>query len=81
MTIDDATRLAYEEVLPVEQKGTTASLLTRAVGWFSAQGITCRRVLSDNGSSYRSGESRKAYSTFPDLRETEPLVAELSGFL
>jgi transposase InsO family protein len=60
VAIDDATRLAYVEVLPDEQKATTVGFLARAVGWFSEQGITCRRVLSDNGSSYRSGEWRKA---------------------
>ena len=34
--------------------------LARAVGWFSEQGIICQRILSDNGSAYRSGEWRKA---------------------
>jgi len=67
VAIDDATRLAYVEVLPDEQKATTVGILARAVGWFSAQGITCRRVLSDHGSSYRSGEWRKACSAL-DLK-------------
>ncbi len=58
--MDDATRLAYVEVLPDEQKATTVGFLARAVGWFNEQGITCRRILSDNGSAYRSGEWRKA---------------------
>jgi transposase InsO family protein len=34
--------------------------LAREVGWFCDQGITCRRILSDNGSAYRSSEWRKA---------------------
>jgi len=51
VAIDYATRLAYVEVLPDEQKATTVGFLARAVGWFSQQGITCRRVLSDNGSA------------------------------
>jgi hypothetical protein len=38
------------------QTETTFGVLTRAVGWVSEQGITCPRVLSDNGSSYRSAE-------------------------
>lgn len=50
------------EVLPDEQKATSIGFLTRAVGWFNEQGITWRRVLSDNGSSYRSGEWRKSRS-------------------
>ena len=58
----DATRLAYVEVLPDEQKGTTVGLLVRAVGWFNSQGISCRRVLSDNGSAYRCKQWRQACS-------------------
>ena len=60
VAIDDATRVAYVEVRPDEQKATTVGFLARAVGWFSEQGITCRRVLSDNGVAYRSGDWRKA---------------------
>ena len=60
VAIDDATRLAYVEVLADERRATTIGFLARAVGWFSEQGIHCRRVLSDNGSSYRSGDWRKA---------------------
>jgi len=45
VAIDDATRLAYVEVLSDEQMGTTVDFLARAVGWFSQQGITCHRVL------------------------------------
>ena len=52
--MDDAIRLAYVEVLPDEQQATTVGFLVRAVSWFNSQGITCRRVLSDNGSAYRS---------------------------
>jgi transposase InsO family protein len=60
VAIDDATGLAYVEVLADEQRATTAGFLARAVGWFSEQGITCRRILSNNGPSYRSGDWRKA---------------------
>lgn len=60
VAIDDATRLAYVEVLADEQKATTIGFLARSVGWFSEHGITCRRVLSDNGSAYRSVDWRKA---------------------
>ena len=60
VAVDDATRLAYVEVLPDEQKATTVGFLVRAVSWFNSQGITCRRVLSDNGSAYRSRQWRQA---------------------
>jgi hypothetical protein len=45
---------------PDEQKATTDGFLARVVGWFSDQGITCRRVLSYNGSGYPSGDWRMA---------------------
>ena len=48
------------EVLLDEQKSTTVGFLVRAVSWFNSQGITCRRVLSDNGSAYRSRQWRQA---------------------
>ena len=78
--MDDATRLAYVEVLPDEQKATTVGFLARAVGWFSQQGITCRRVLSDNGSSYRSGEWREACGAL-DLKpiRTRPYTLRTNG--
>ena len=62
MAIDDATRLAYVEVLPDEKQATTVGFLLRAVAWFDGQGISCRRVLSDNGSAYRSRPWREACS-------------------
>jgi hypothetical protein len=52
--IDDATRLAYVEVLADEKGATAAGFLRRAVAWFKGMGITVERVLSDNGSCYRS---------------------------
>lgn len=60
VAVVDATRLAYVEVLPDEQKSTTVGFLVRAVGWFNSQGITYRRVLADNGSAYRSRHWRQA---------------------
>lgn len=47
VAVDDATPLAYVEVLSDEQKATTVGFLTRALGWFSEQGINCRRILSE----------------------------------
>jgi transposase InsO family protein len=54
VAVDDATRLAYAEVLTNEQGATAAAFLRRAVGWFAGFGITVERVLSDNGACYRS---------------------------
>ena len=54
VAVDDATRLAYAEVLSNEQGTTAAAFVRRAVAWFASLGITVERVLSDNGSCYRS---------------------------
>jgi transposase InsO family protein len=52
--VDDATRLAYVEVLSDEQGTTAAGFLRRAVAFYASYGITVRRVMSDNGACYRS---------------------------
>ena len=54
VAVDDATRLAYAEVLPDERGETAAGFLRRAVAWFASFGITVERLLSDNGACYRS---------------------------
>jgi hypothetical protein len=68
------------ELLADEQKATTVGFLARAVGWFSEQGITSRRVLSDNGPSYRSGDWRKACRAL-DLKpiRTKPYTPQTNG--
>jgi transposase InsO family protein len=51
--VDDATRLAYVEVLGDEKATTAAGFLRRAVAHFRAYGIQVERVMTDNGSCYR----------------------------
>ena len=59
VAVDDATRLAYVEVLPDERKDTTTGFLLRALRWFRRHGIRVERVMTDNGSAYRSRRFRK----------------------
>jgi transposase InsO family protein len=54
VAVDGATRLAYVEVLPDERAQTACAFLRRAVAWFAHQGISVERLLTDNGSAYRS---------------------------
>jgi transposase InsO family protein len=54
VAIDDATRLAYVEVLATERGAATSGFLWRALAWFRRHGIRVHRVLSDNGPGYRS---------------------------
>jgi transposase InsO family protein len=58
--VDDATRLAYVEVLADERGQTAAGFLRRAVEWFASMGVAVERVMSDNGSCYRSHLHAKA---------------------
>jgi transposase InsO family protein len=52
--VDDASRLAYVEVLVDERGETAAGFLERAVAWYRVRGIRVERVMSDNGAAYRS---------------------------
>jgi transposase InsO family protein len=58
--VDDATRLAYAEVLPDERGQTAAGFLRRAAAWFASLGVQVEAILSDNGSCYRSREHAAA---------------------
>ncbi|HUB99717.1 MAG TPA: IS481 family transposase [Solirubrobacterales bacterium] len=52
--VDDATRLAYAEVLPDEKTKTVIGFLGRAVDFYRSHGIAVERLMTDNGSAYRS---------------------------
>jgi transposase InsO family protein len=54
VAVDDATRLAYAEVLPDEKATTAVAFLGRAIEFFARHGIRCQRIITDNGSPYRS---------------------------
>ena len=52
--VDDHSRVAYAEIHNDEQATTAVGVLRRAVLWFAARGVVTERVLTDNGSCYRS---------------------------
>jgi len=52
--VDDATRLAYVEVLDNEKAVTVVAFLQRAVAFYASYGIRVERVMTDNGAGYRS---------------------------
>jgi transposase InsO family protein/transposase len=54
IAIDDATRLAYAEVLADERATTAIAFLRRALAFFKRHGMQVRELLTDNGSAYRS---------------------------
>ncbi len=58
--IDDHSRMAYAEICTDEKAATAVAVLQRAVAWFAECGVVVERVLSDNGSAYRSFAWRDA---------------------
>ena len=52
--VDDASRVAYVEMLPTPQQGDAVGFLERAVAWFACHGVRVQRVMTDNGSAYVS---------------------------
>ncbi len=76
--IDGHSRLAYSELLCDERKDTAAAFWTRANAWFTACGITVRKVLTDNGSCYRSFAFRDALGDV-EHRRTRPYRPQTNG--
>lgn len=58
--IDDHSRVAYAEIHDDETAATAIAVLRHAVSWFAIRGVTVERVLSDNGSCYKSRAWRDA---------------------
>jgi len=54
VAVDDFSRLAYVEVLPDEKGATAVGFLRRALAFFARYGIRVERIITDNGSAYRS---------------------------
>ena len=54
VAIDDASRLAYTELLSNERKESAVAFTGRAIDWFAGHGVSVERIMSDNGSAYKS---------------------------
>jgi transposase InsO family protein len=80
VAVDDASRLAYTELLPNERKESAVAFTARAIDWFARHGVTVERIMTDNGSAYRS-------HTFRDLlcrrgvkhKRTRPYTPRTNG--
>jgi transposase InsO family protein len=78
--VDDRTRLVYSELLDDEQAATAAEFWTRAAAWFADLGITCERVITDNGSCYRSRLWLQACAaTGTTVKKTRPRRPQTNG--
>jgi transposase InsO family protein len=78
--LDDRTRIAYSELLSDEQAPTAAGFWLRASVFFNALGITCERVITDNGACYRSGLWHRACAaTGTTVKKTRPRRPQTNG--
>jgi transposase InsO family protein len=78
--IDDASRLAFSQILPDEKKESAVAFLKAAVAYYRSLGVTVLRVMTDNGSCYRSKDFRKACNDL-GLRHirTRPYTPKTNG--
>jgi transposase InsO family protein len=58
--IDDASRIAFSQILPDERKESAIAFLKAAVAYYASLGVAIARVMTDNGSCYRSRAFAKA---------------------
>jgi transposase InsO family protein len=58
--IDDASRVAFSQIFPDEKKQSAVAFLAAALAYYASLGVTVVRVMTDNGSAYRSRAFRKA---------------------
>jgi transposase InsO family protein len=78
--LDDYSRIAYAEIHSDEKAVTAIAVLRRAVEWFSGQGITTKRVLSDNGSAYVSRAWAQACTDLHiNAKRTRPYRPQTNG--
>ena len=78
--IDDASRIAFSTVMRNERKGCAVTFLKAAVAYYASLGVTVERVMTDNGSCYKSFAFRKACKRL-GLRHirTKPYTPKTNG--
>jgi transposase InsO family protein len=78
--VDDHSRLGFAEVMPDERKQSAVTFLKAAVAWYARLGVTIERVMTDNGSCYRSKAFNKTCAAL-GLRHifTKPYTPRTNG--
>lgn len=78
--IDDASRIAFSRVMKNERQGCAVTFLKAAIDYYASLGVTVERVMTDNGSCYRSGAFRRACKRL-GLRHirTKPYTPKTNG--
>ena len=78
--IDDASRLAFSQILPDEKKNSAVAFLKAAVAYYRSLGVSVARVMTDNGSCYRSSDFRAACRALgPGHIRTRPYTPRTNG--
>ena len=80
VAVDDHSRIAFTRLLPDQKAETTISFLHQAIEFFARYGIGVRALLTDNGSSYRSGQFARACQQLAIRhRRTRPYSPQTNG--
>ncbi|RAI53709.1 IS481 family transposase, partial [Roseicella frigidaeris] len=80
VAIDDASRLAFTAMMPDERKQSAVAFLDAATAWFKAHGVIAQRVMTDNGSAYKSKAFARAIATHGlKHKRTRPYTPKTNG--
>lgn len=60
VAVDDHARIAFTQMKPDERRGSAIAFLRAAVAYYASLGVTVRRILTDNGSAFRSKRFKRA---------------------
>jgi transposase InsO family protein len=77
--VDDASRVAYVEVLPRERGPIAAGFLRRAAAWFAVRGVTIRRCLTDNGCCFKRVFTQTCIALGARHLKTKPYTPRTNG--
>jgi transposase InsO family protein len=79
--VDDHTRLAYVELLDDEKAATVTAFTGRALAWFEDQGITARRLMTDNAWAYTHNRSLRELLATNEIKHltTQPYRPQTNG--
>jgi transposase InsO family protein len=78
--IDDASRIAFSQIMPDEKADSAVAFLHAAIAYFASLGVSVARVMTDNGSCYRAFAFRDACKAYrlKHIR-TKPYTPKTNG--
>jgi len=80
VAIDDASRLAFTALMPDERKESAVSFLNASLAWFASHGVSVERVMTDNGSAYKSRDFAGAIAAHGlKHKRTRPYTPRTNG--